>query len=108
MADAKHRLAYALLRATQHDFERGDIDKARARGEESLRLATALERPSETVMARAALLRCAISKGVTRDIKHHAEALGKIDAAPVAAYVRRAADQVLSSMKGVVRGTRAR
>jgi hypothetical protein len=60
MADAKHRLAHALLRATHGDFRRRDFEKARARAEEALRLAEILERPSEMVMAHVILLESAV------------------------------------------------
>jgi hypothetical protein len=100
MADAKHRLAYALLRATHRDFERGDFDKARARGEEALRLAEILERPSETAMAHVVLLRCALSKGAESGVRHHAEALRTVNIAQVAAHVRKAAELTLSTIKG--------
>ena len=61
MADAKHRLAYALLRASLLEIlSAATFDKARARGEEALRLAMILERPSETAMAHVVLLRCAL------------------------------------------------
>jgi predicted ATPase/DNA-binding SARP family transcriptional activator len=101
MADAKHRLAYALLRATDGDFARGDVEKARARGEEALRLAETLERPSETTMAHTVLLRCALAKGAAAEVKRHAEALRKVNMTQVAMHVRRAADHSLSTLKGV-------
>jgi predicted ATPase/DNA-binding SARP family transcriptional activator len=100
MADAKHRLAYALLRATHGDFERGDFEKARARGEEALRLAEILERPSETAMAHVVLLRCAVSMGAASSVRHHAEALRTFNTVQVAAHVRKAAEQMLSTIKG--------
>ena len=99
MADAKHRLAYALLRAACGDFERGDFEKARARGEEALRLARILERPSETAMAHVVLLRCAL-KDSPKDAARHEKALQQTKPAQLAAHVRRA-------MEGVARGTRA-
>jgi predicted ATPase len=98
MADAKHRLAYALLRAARGDIERGNFDKARARGEEALRLARILERPSETAMAHVVLLRCAL-KGSGKDAARHEKVLQQMNAGSLAAHVRRA-------MEGVTRGTR--
>ena len=94
MADAKHRLAYALLRATQGDFERGRFKKARARGEEALRLAEILERPSETAMAHVVLLRCALSSEADKDVERHREALRHANTAQMAVHVRRAAEQI--------------
>lgn len=96
-ADAKHRLAYALLRATAGDFERGDIDKARGRGEEALRLASILERPSESAMAHVVLLRCALLEGNVKDAERHRRALDNAKMVLVAAHVRRAADQICAT-----------
>jgi len=95
MADAKHRLAYALLHATHGDFRRGDIEKARARGEEALELANILERPSETAMAHVALLRCALANGNVKEIAHHRDALRRTGMAQIAAHVRREVEQLL-------------
>jgi len=100
IADAKHRLSYALLRAANGDIERGSFEKARARGEEALRLAGILERPSETAMAHVVLLRCAL-KGCGKDSARHEKALLQTNPAPLAAHVRRA-------MEGVTHGTRTR
>jgi len=58
-ADAKQRLAWALTRAAEADLARGDATAARARGEEALRLAELLERPSDIVLARVVLVRAA-------------------------------------------------
>jgi predicted ATPase len=100
MADAKHRLAYALLRATHGDFRRGDIGKARARGEEALGLANMLERPSETAMAHVALLRCALASGDAKDIEHHRDALRRASMTQIASHVRREAEQLLIPKEG--------
>jgi hypothetical protein len=96
MADAKHRLAYALLRAAHGDFRRHDVEKARARGEEALRLAEILERPSETVMAHVVLLKCALSRGDRERTERHSEALRTVNLSQVAAHVRRAAERILN------------
>jgi hypothetical protein len=100
MADAKHRLAYALLRATHGDFKRGDIEKARVRGEEALELANILERPSETTMAHVALLRCALANGDVKEIEHHRDALRRTSMTQIAAHVRREAELVLVAKEG--------
>jgi predicted ATPase len=99
MADAKHRLAYALLRAACGDIARSKFERARSRGEEALRLARILERPSETAMAHVVLLRCAL-KGSGNDAARHEEALRQTNPAKLAAHVRHA-------MEGVTHGTRA-
>ena len=100
MADAKHRLAYALLRATHGDFKRGDIEKARVRGEEALELASILERPSETTMAHVGLLRCALANGDVKEIEHHRDALRRTSMTLIAAHVRREAELVLVANEG--------
>ena len=99
VADAKHRLAYALLRAACGDIERGNFVKARVRGEEALRLARILERPSETAMAHVVLLQCA-EKGFGKDAESHRKVLQQSNPVQLAAYVRHA-------MEGVTHGTRA-
>jgi predicted ATPase len=108
IADAKHRLAYALLSAADCDLEHGETEKARARGEEALRLAELLERPTETALAHVVLLRCALSKGAVREAERHAETLRSQRMTAVATHVRRAAEHLLSTMKGVPRGARTR
>ena len=110
MADAKHRLAYALLRATHGDFRRGDIERARARSEEALKLAHILERPSETAMAHVALLRCALASGDAKDIERHRDALRRASMTQIAAHVRREAERLLvaGKMKWMVHGTGSR
>jgi hypothetical protein len=108
MADAKHRLAYALLRAAVGDLSRKDADRARARAEEALRLADILDRPSERVMAHVVLLRSATLRNSRPDIERHRNALRSANTAQLAAYVRQAAAEFISSQKGATRGTRAR
>jgi hypothetical protein len=100
MVDAKHRLAYALLRATNGDFKRGDIERARVRGEEALALANILERPSETAMAHVTLLRCAVANADAKEIEHHRDALRRTSMTKIAAHVRREAEMVLVADKG--------
>ncbi|HEX4998744.1 MAG TPA: AAA family ATPase [Terriglobia bacterium] len=106
IADAKHRLAYALLRATRGDFSRGDVQKARARGEEALRLAEILARPSETALARVVLTRCALQQGASADAERHRRYLQPSVLKQVAAHVRQAAEEIGLQSKGVKRGTR--
>ncbi len=107
MADAKHRLAYALLRATHGDFRRGDIERARARSEEALKLAHMLERPSETAMAHVALLRCALASGDAKDIEHQRNALRRAGKTQIAAHVRRQAEELLIPDEDSRRGAAA-
>jgi tetratricopeptide (TPR) repeat protein len=96
MTDAKHRLAYGLLRAANSDFGRGNIERARSRSEEALRLAEALERPTEIVMARVLLMRCASKRGAVAEANQHAEVLRGINMNLIAAHVREAAQLALA------------
>jgi hypothetical protein len=57
IADAKHRLAYTLTRAAWLDIERNCIAEAIARAGEALGYAEALDRPTEMMLAHAALAR---------------------------------------------------
>ena len=100
LTDAKHRLAYALLRATQGDFARGDTEQARARAEEALGLAEILARPSETALAHVVLLRCALSSGDRIQAEHHRRALQPENLKFVAAYVQKAADTTMQRTGG--------
>jgi predicted ATPase len=98
MADAKHRLAYGLLRAAGSDFRAENIERARSRSEEALRLAEALERPTEIVMARVVLMRCASKRGALAEAKEHAEFLRGTNMSLIAAHVREAAGQALGAI----------
>ena len=108
MADAKHRLAYALLRAGAADLRRQDVEKARCRAEEALRLAQTLDRPTETAMARVILLRCASLRDAGEERDVHAQALRETNMNQVAAHVREEVKRTLESRKGVSRGARTR
>jgi DNA-binding SARP family transcriptional activator len=55
VADAKHRLAYIQIKAAQMDLENGDDPSAILRATEAFDLATLLQRPTETALARAVL-----------------------------------------------------
>jgi len=99
MADAKHRLAYGLLRAANNDFRGENIERARSRSEEALRLAEALERPTEIVMARVVLMRCASRRGAVDEAKEHEEFLRGMNMNLIAAHVRDAALLALGGRK---------
>jgi len=108
IADAKHRLAYALLRAAGGDLRSGKIDVARARGEEALGLARLLDRPSETAQAQVVLLRAATAAGDAAEAGKIAEVLQQCRLDQAAAYVRQAALDVLAAQKGGSLGNRGR
>jgi hypothetical protein len=61
--DAKLRLAYTLTRAAQVELERGDGGRARARAEEARRMAGALGRPTEELLAGVTLARACLQTG---------------------------------------------
>jgi len=63
VADAKLRLAYTLTRAARVDLEAGNAGCARTRAAEAYLAAGALGRPTETLMAGAALARACRSLG---------------------------------------------
>ena len=98
MTDAKHRLAYGLLRAANSDFRGEDIERARSRSEEALRLAEALERPTEIVMARVVLMQCASKQGASAEARQHAEFLRGMNMSLIATHVREKAQQALGGI----------
>jgi DNA-binding SARP family transcriptional activator len=100
MTDAKHRLAYGLLRAAGTDFRSENIERARSRSEEALRLAEALERPTEIVMSRVFLLQCASKRGASAEALQHAEFLRGTNMNLIAAHVRDKALQALGGVSG--------
>lgn len=59
IADAKHRLAYVLTRAAWTDVEAGRLERARERAERAFGVAERLARPTELVLSRLVLARCA-------------------------------------------------
>jgi len=94
VADAKHRLAYALTQAARLEVERGTLDLARAHAEEALRVAQQLRRPSETVLAHVVLTRVAARTGDAEAYTRHAGALDATTIRGVSADVRQAVDQM--------------
>ena len=99
MTDAKHRLAYALLRAANADLKHRGHERARSRGEEALRLAEILERPTEIVMARVVMIRCALMRGALKEVEEHAEFLRQTNLNLIAAHVKEAAQQELAAIQ---------
>jgi DNA-binding SARP family transcriptional activator len=90
-ADAKQRLAYALLGAAEADLRRGAIDSARARAEEALRLAEALQRGSDALLARVAIARAAELAGDAAEAARQRAALAASDLGVVSQQARAAA-----------------
>lgn len=87
-ADAKHRLAYVLTRTALIDVERQRPQAAIAHASEALAYAEALDRPTELMLAHAAL---AHALGVANDAAgraRHSAAVAKLDGASVAGWAR--------------------
>lgn len=91
IADAKHRLAYALTRAALLDLERGRLERARERATEALVNATALEHGSETLLARAVLARVHRAAGETADLAAELDAIAALSQRAVASWARQRA-----------------
>jgi len=98
-ADAKQRLAWALTRAAEADVARGDAAAARARGEEALRLAEVLERPSDVVLARVVLIRAAALAGDHAESGLHEAALEPSALRFVSKQARSAVDALRSERR---------
>jgi predicted ATPase len=88
VADAKHRLAYALSRAALLDTERGRTDRAIQRAREALGCAETLERATDIVLAHVALAEAQRAAGDPEAVARHREAIGQIDGASVARWAR--------------------
>lgn len=93
-ADAKQRLGYALTRAAEADLRRDDARRAAERGEEALRLATTLERPSDVVLARVVLARAAAAEQNPELAARHASAVDAETLRCVSAEARTAAAEL--------------
>jgi tetratricopeptide (TPR) repeat protein len=108
VADAKHRLAYALTQAARVEVERGTLDLARAHAEEALRVAQQLQRPSETALAHVVLARVATCRGDAAERARHLAALDAPTVRGVSADVRQAVDRMRTEQGRTPRARRAR
>lgn len=88
VADAKHRLAFALNRAAQLDYERNRPDKAIARASEALEYATLLNRRSEMLVAHAVLKQALAMQGDSGSAARHASAIEELTATGVAEWAK--------------------
>jgi len=88
VADAKHRLAFALNRAAELDFERGRLDSAIARATEALEYATLLHRRSEMMLAHVTLAQALAARGDNVLAADHTEAIAELTAAGVAEWAK--------------------
>lgn len=91
-ADAKHRLACALIGAAELDNRAGRQDRARARAGEALRLTSLLDLPSEMACAHAALARIAEATGDEAARCAHCDALRGLRARNLSHHARSLAE----------------
>jgi hypothetical protein len=99
-ADAKHRLAYTLTRAALLDVERARPDSAIARASEALRYAEALDRPTEVLLAHAALARARKLVSDTAGYERHVAALKSLERTPIALWARQRVSAVAGAELG--------
>lgn len=78
VADAKHRLAFALAVGAELDLRAGRHERAGKRAREALHLAMLLELPSEVAVAHAALARVAEAVRDEAGRQAHGEALRRL------------------------------
>jgi DNA-binding SARP family transcriptional activator len=96
-ADAKHRLAYALTRAAQLDLADGQPALARARAEEALRAADAVDRPTEALLAGVTLASACAAEGDREAARQLVRGLRGRSNQRAAAVARRALAQLLEA-----------
>ena len=94
-ADAKHRLAYALIHAAMIDLERGRHEAAVERGSEALDSASALDRATDMMLAHIVLAKAYRAGGDTAEFERHAAAIRDLDDSRVAAWARARANEVV-------------
>ena len=100
IADAKHRLAYALTRAAGLDLRYDRGGQALARAEDALAVATALGRPSEIALAHVVAVRAAQMLGDRRRARRHREALQTLSLATASHCARESVRAVLEPGAG--------
>jgi DNA-binding SARP family transcriptional activator len=86
VADAKHRLAYVLLRAAIIDCERGDTATAIERATEALGYADLLERATEMLIGNAVLARAFADTGEGKRASQHRKAVARLLAGGTAGW----------------------
>jgi len=106
-ADAKHRLAFTLLVASEIDMTQGRLDRAQPWTQEALQMALLLERPTEIILAYALLARVAMAQGDAERYQRSVSELRERLAAPVSRHVRMAAEAIIDGGSDVL-GSRTR
>lgn len=95
VADAKHRLAFALTRAAELELERGRVTDAERHAAEALTMAESLGRASEIALAHAALARCARTRKDGPGAGKHVDALRAAALPLLSAHARAAVEALL-------------
>lgn len=98
VADAKQRLGYLLTRAAEMDLRNGNAAVARRRAEEALQLAHLLERPSDIVLARAAVAAAAALQKDNATVDRERAELNAGALRSASAHARAAAERLLASL----------
>jgi len=87
-ADAKHRLAYVLLKVAQMEVNRGQIEQAARRATEALDYATLLRRATEMALARNILALAGRAANDEPAVRMHESALDELLEAGIAVWAR--------------------
>jgi hypothetical protein len=98
VADAKQRLGYLLTRAAEMDLRNSNATVARRRAEEALQLARLLERPSDIVLARAAVAAAAALQKDDATVDRERAELNADALRSVSAHARAAAERLLAAL----------
>lgn len=107
IADAKHRLAFALTRASELELKRERTSDAERHATEALSMAQALGRASEIALAHVALAKCALVRKDLAAAKIHLDALRGTPLAELSAQARAAAESVLADSPRARKGRTA-
>jgi hypothetical protein len=97
IADAKHRLAFTLLSAVDIDMARQEWSRTGERAEEALQMAEMLDRPTEIVVAHAALARIAEQQRDDGGLQRHLAALRARAGGPISRMAHDAAEALLKT-----------
>jgi len=106
-ADAKHRLAFALICAAELDLEGGRLDGATEKATEAVKLVTVLGRASEMAAAHSLLARAALARSDHDMVRHHAGAVRE-SFAPASCWAQTFAEGALVLLDGPMPQTNAR
>jgi hypothetical protein len=106
-ADAKHRLAFALICAAELDLEGGRLDGATEKAAEAVKLVTVLGRASEMAAAHSLLARAALARSDHDTVRHHAAAVRE-NFAPASCWAQTFAEGALALLDGPMPQTKAK